>query len=539
MSTAITRQLIRLRLTFAGHVPEIWRDIDIDPSLPLSDLRRVISRLFEAVACRHYVFFDNIDEASSCHVRRRWGDRWTMIDLRDPMVIDEATAQIESVFEQAGELAFRHTCRTDGLIVIEALGAVPAAWGLSTPGASVSAGARRAPLPCCRGPIEHDALVAVLADPAHPARDDLVAALERTVGPWTPFDPEAFDAARAGRALDDTPAAGAPARGRARPVHATALDHLCARLPRSARAGWQQHIAESGLDLPAVVTADEARAATKDFRWIIASATDGGIALIDGAADPTVVRAGAAALACAEEYVLRLIVLARRGHLLYSRSGRLHANKKAIAAAETPMELWALLARQLVRGHVRGDADDLLLLAIADGSLSDREIGARYAARVLASITGRNTLGGWGYHGGRDERDQGCDQRCDCPAVGGETWHDVVARGIRESAADVAGGDAAPVLAGISEDMANEYEFPADWLGPPTAHVSRPWGRHAADDMSTDEATFVAASAELVDLLAIFGLGVADDGSWSVPPVLREFAREALRSPPRWGSGSF
>ena len=34
---------------------------------------------------------------------------------------------------------------------------------------------------------------------------------------------------------------------------------------------------------------------------------------------------------------------------------------------------------------------------------------------------------------------------------------------------------------------------------------------------------------DLIHLLAIFGLEHADNGTWIVPPILQEFARESLR----------
>lgn len=518
MTTTIARQGILLRLTLADYTPEIWREVSVDAASTLADLRRIITRLFDCVDCHHHVFTD-VHAASSWSPRRRWGDRWTMIDFRDPTVIDEETASVERALRETGVLTFSHSCRTRALVTVETISEVEIVSTRPRGTAEVHAGSRSAPLPCCHGALEHDMLARVLADSTLALHDTLAAALETTLGPWASYTPDSFDPVAAQRALDDS-APRPPATARA--WRATTLDHLKGRLPRLARAGFDQHIVECALNLPPVVTADDAHQATEQFGWIIACASTGGIELVDGAPDPEVLRAGSEAFACDVQDIVNLIALARRAHLLYSRGGRLHANKRAIAASTNPVQLWTLLARDLIGRHRSGSAGDLLLLAIADGSLANRAIGARASARVLASLRGMPQDHSWMDGDPRDK----CDQECDCPRVAGETWHEIVARSVRAAAADAARGNGAPLVAG---EIVDESEFPSDWWGEAALARAR-GGEDASSDTPIDDNVLLAEAAALVELLEWFGLDRTVDGHWIVPSPLRELAREALRS---------
>src|SRR5207342_673059 len=97
-------------------------------------------------------------------------------------------------------LSYGHTCHGGWLVEIEARedDIVPS----SDPPAQIVGGARRAPLTCVRSPYEHTVLIGVLRDRDHPEHEPLRAALERAIGPWSQFDPEAFDLADTQRRLD-------------------------------------------------------------------------------------------------------------------------------------------------------------------------------------------------------------------------------------------------------------------------------------------------------------------------------------------------
>ena len=379
------RHTVRLRLTLIGPVPEIWRDVVIDRDLTLADLRCVIQAVFEGQVCKHHVFTDTVDSAVWSRTRRRWGDRWTMIDFRDPTVIEEATARIGYVLGDARPLYYGHTCEGGWLVEVEAFeDDVTAA---SAPPVRVTGGERRTPLACCRGGYEHSVLVGVLADPDHPDREALRNLIENTIGPWSHFDPEEFDLAEAQRRIDALSLGTPDARTGQLPEYSGPLASIVRRLPRAARSGLERHLAASGLD-SARIRHD--RRSTCGHSGVhvgaVARRDDGGIPLIDGKVDPTDVQAGIEALGCDEERMRRLIAFAKRGHLLYSRSGRLLANKRSAAVARRPSELWSLLAREVVRTVAPFDSGSLFLLAIADGSLADPAIGARRSAEALALL---------------------------------------------------------------------------------------------------------------------------------------------------------
>ena len=263
------------------------------------------------------------------------------------------------------------------------------------------------------------------------------------------------------------------------------------------------------------------------------AATNGGIPLIDGKADPSVVQAGVEALGCDEERMRRLIAFAKRGHLLYSRSGKLMANKRSAAAARRPSELWSLLARELVRTVAPFDSGALFLLAMADGTLVDPAIGARPAAQAQALLRDHHRYPAWDYGGAHNDE---CEDACDCPSDGSETWHDIVARAIRDAASGGSGDGARPVAAQFTGLDARELGFDPDWIDDPATRRYALATRRG-DDLPVDETKLLADLGDLIQLLSLFGLERTDDDTWIVPPTLREFARECLR--PSRGSGSW
>ncbi len=527
MRSSALRHVVRVRLTLVGPLPEIWREVHVDRDLTLADLRSIIQAVFEGQICRHHLFTDTLDSPKWSRTRRRWGDRWTMIDFRDPTVIDEATARIGRALREARPLYYGHTCEDGWLVEIEAHEDDLVA--ASAPPARVIGGERCAPLACCRGAYEHSVLVGVLEDPGHPQREALRSRIQRTIGPWSHFAPEEFDLAGAQRRLDDLGlglALGTPEIHAGRGArHPGPLQWLVQRLPRAARPGLERHLAASGIDLPTVITMDEAHAASREFGWVVSRAAIGGIPLLDGRVDPEFARAGADALGCSEERMLRLVAFAKRGRLLYSRGGRLRANKRAAAAAEDPSELWSVLAHELVHAVAPQTSGDLLLLAIADGSLADPAIGARRSAEALALLRGQHGYDAWSHHGVRADD---CEQACDCPSEGSETWHDVIARAIRAAAADGAGDDAVPVATQFTGYEARELGFVPDWFEDP-AERPHAVAMRTASRLLGDETAMLEELDDLIQLLSLFGLERTEDGSWIVPPTLQELARESLR----------
>lgn len=187
-------------------------------------------------------------------------------------------------------------------------------------------------------------------------------------------------------------------------------------------------------------------------------------------------------------------------------------------------------------GGITPVARDLFLLAIADGSLADPEVGLSRVARAFAIVDNwrqRPRYPSWLYNTDFDP-DPDCGQRCDCPRVGGATWHDVVAQAIRDAATIVADDGAVTVARGADYGDARDPGFPLDWLTPGTPQTSvvgiGPLDEVGSHDTEQVTSEMLRTVAGLVDLLSWFGLSRSDDGGWVVPPTLREFAHAALQS---------
>ncbi|MET0780152.1 MAG: hypothetical protein ABWY26_00050 [Microbacterium sp.] len=523
MRSATTRHVIVVRLSLVGTSPEIWREVAVDRDLTLAHVRHVVQAVFDGPDCGHHLFTDSLDGPGWSRERRRWGDRWTMIDFRDPTVIDETTARIGPVLRDGKPLFFTHTCDANWMVEIEA--GQDDVVAASDPPARVVRGQRRSPLRCSLGPYEHGVLVGVLDDRSHPDHDTLRSRIEWTVGPWATFDPEFFDAEAVQRALDGPPTGSSRTRTRG------ALDSLARRLPDPARAGLRAHLAATGLDLPVVVTEDEAAHMTRELRWVLERASTGGIPVVDGEIDTAIRRAGAEALDTDERRVHRLIAAARQLRLVYSRNGRLIAKRSLSAALPSPTALWSMLADALwsYPGTITLEARDLFLLAIADGTLSDPLVGVGPAAHAY-SLVDAGLRDPWrGFWGDDPRNGPDCDERCDCPTADGATWHDIVAKSIRDAAASAAGDGAVAVA---SHGEYGGAGIRPEWVADATAHtrlvaVHGHGGEKALADAAASE--LLRAAAGLIDILRLFGLAQSDDGAWIVPATLREFARAMLQ----------
>lgn len=538
MRSSALRHLVPLRLTLAGTHPEIWREVVVDHDLSLDDLRRIVQSVFPVFDCRHHIFTDSLESPGWSRTRRRWGDRWTMIDFRDPTIIDETTARVGTVLTGSEPIYFTHSCDADWLVEIER--GVDDIAPASVPRSRIVGGERHSPFGCARGPYEFEVLVAVLDDPDHPDHERLRASVDAALGPWGAFDPVALDIDPAQQTWIDSP-------DETRRREASLLPSIVNRFPRLAVPGLHRHLAAAGIHLPLVVTTDDAAALTHDFRWLIDRADRDGVLLSDGTVDDAFVAEGCDALHRDQRYVLALVSTARRMRLLYSRSGRLIPKKAVVTAAASATALWTTLAEAIAAlTVVPSMIRDLLLLAIADGSLA-RDGGVASAAAAALAESGRRrrvSAPGWAYDDFSYRRsymyaDQDCRQDCDCPRVDGSTWHDIVASAIRSAAAS-AGGDGIVVAATMDIDELSDAGVRPEWVAHTTASRADYFDpcdpgfiSSAGDSEHDDGAAFIREAADLLEILALFGLE-GDPGGWVVPPTLQEFARAALQSASSW-----
>lgn len=173
--------LLTIKVTLQGVKPSIWRRMVVIDSTTLGGLHRAIQAVMGWHDCHLHVFV--IDQ-------EQYGDPRTTDD-----VADENRVRL-SKLHKSGVTRFGYTYdfgdSWDHVIVIEK--SQPASPDAVHP--VCIAGKRRCPPEDCGGPWGYSELQAILADPAHPERDDRLEWLGDD-----DFDPETFDLDAANRFL--------------------------------------------------------------------------------------------------------------------------------------------------------------------------------------------------------------------------------------------------------------------------------------------------------------------------------------------------
>ncbi|MFT4230580.1 MAG: hypothetical protein QM602_09840 [Microbacterium sp.] len=427
-SSSPVRHLLHLRAVVAGISPPIARELHVDRDASVEDLRRALQAAFGLTGCERYEFTDSRDPALPAgadlaelteadlyeHQRRvskqwpprqpdqRWGDRWTMIDHRDPSVHLDAVACVSELFrsrpapipwyEHRSEAPrsrvvcyFQcdhvepHTTWQAGhpwWLTLEVVGDDIAF--ASEPAATLVGGSGARPHDERLGAHRHAVLLAQWRDADAPEHATARAQAAAAVGPWATFDPDAFslDAERVEFERAMTGDAGGIPSPRAA--------ELLGSVRRTARPGLRRHLEAVGVGIPSVVTAEEAAQAVEPFRRLILDAVTGAgrpfeevdaeVARFDERTD----RPDAAAA---------LLEDARRLRLIYRRAGSWRVRRDALgAAAAGAVALWRLLARAVGEG---GSCERLhVLLAIADGTIADQEQALDRIRQALAGDEG-------------------------------------------------------------------------------------------------------------------------------------------------------
>lgn len=508
MHASRPRHVVRLRITLMGIEPAIWRDVVIDRSARLSELHEAIQIVFGADRADHHVFVDRCDAFVAQDApwgglppsARRWGDRWTMIDLRDPTVHDESSVTVAQATLASNPLYYSWRAADPWWCRIDAL--EDDVLNADSPRLRLTDGANRSPLRECPDAATYDTWLRVLERPDHPDHADVRAALDRSVGPWACFDPAEFLVDEARSELDDAVARPHARRDsgfgawRHSPLHA-----LMDEFPSSHRRGLEAHVRRSGLLMPPVITNDDAATITEPFLWFITAAVRDGLPLVDGALAPATAERAAEALGRAVEDMGEIVAAARQLGLLYARTGLLRAPRRATDLMVHPTSLWRLMAAELLGRRLAGTDESvnaLFVLGIADGTLAsgDPDAGlSRIAAAmdVLRGVRRQRYAGAWrevgdyAYAGyGRHYDDHG--GRCD-----------------------------------FSDDPSHPSPYEG-WLADRRSALdtSEPSG------LIPHEIGLPKLLAPMVRTLAPLGLRRDVAGTWVVPDSLREFARAAL-----------
>ncbi|WP_375384507.1 hypothetical protein [uncultured Microbacterium sp.] len=518
MKSPRPRVVVRLRLTLLGIDPAVWRDIIIDKYAPLSELHQAIQLAFDGDMDAHHLFRSTsagevgLDESLTAgrdwppfsadpyrmvrtRSATRWGNRWTMIDLRDPTVEDESSVTVGNVVHIANPLFYSWQASTLWSCRVDAY--EDAVLEPSSPRVALTDGANRAPLSGCPDAATYDGWLRILEETAHDDHIALREMLDRAVGPWARFDPAEFDVDDARSRFAEHFAGRRRNQSTYDNWHLPPLEYLVRQFPESNRPGLRRHIQRSAVRMPAVVTRDDAAALVRPFHWLVTAAGDDGIAFADGSLPGPVVRDATENLPGGLDAVRPLVAAAKQLGLLYLRRGRLHAPRAAKDAHAHPLQLWQLMATQLLRRRMPGGdelTNTLFLLALADGSLADDSDAG--LSRIIAATKLIAGDRGWlGY----DRSWPGYDRR----------W--------RERSLDLyVGRDEGFVQPSPYERWRAEHRGSLVLSEPSEA------------DRDAQKSRLLAELAPLIRTLAPLGLARTDEGAWIVPDGLREFARAAL-----------
>lgn len=403
----VTRSLVRIRAVLEGIDPPIIRELLVDRDADVGQLAVVVKAAFGLYRCERHEFTNTRDPrlpADTClaewseeeayeHDRylrkqwsipqpeRRWGDRWTMIDSRDPRTTLETSVavtqlfqplyrweapRIPAVFFRCDSVERYSTWRAGRpwWLRLELMGDDIEA--VSAPLAQMAGGSGATPFDSELGAHAFARVLAQWRDACSLEHSDARALVARTVGPWATFDPDAFD-------REAAQADVAAALGEAE-LLPTGARRLLESLPATVHPALRRHLIVHGVGLDPVITARQAESAVASFRRALIDVIGADGRPLDAAeADLTGVLGDADAAA---EFLEQL----RRLRLIYRRSGTWRVKRDVLEAASDPLALWRRLARE-VDAFLHGDAR-LLLLAIADGTIADEDAALQRVAAL-------------------------------------------------------------------------------------------------------------------------------------------------------------
>ena len=312
---------------------------------------------------------------------RRWGDRWTMIDSRDPRTTFEWTVAVPDLFRPQHAWATPPVptvfFRCDSVEPYSKWRAGQPWWlrlelvgddidAVSAPAARLVRGSGAAPFDGGLGAHRFATVLAEWRNPRSPGHPDARALVARTVGPWTAFDPDAFD-------LAGTQADVAAALDEGGPLPA-GTRRLLESVPATVQPGLRRHLAVHGIGLGPVITTRQAEQAVAVVRRALTEVIGADGREFDEA---EIEMSGLVGNADAGPAVLERL---RRLRLIYRRNGSWRVKRDVLEAASDPLALWDRLARAAMQ-ELDGDAR-FLLLAIADGTIADEDAALETIAAI-------------------------------------------------------------------------------------------------------------------------------------------------------------
>jgi hypothetical protein len=413
-----------LRVWLADSDPEIWRELEVDGDATLAELHDILQISFGWWTTHTHSFTDR-DPFAPRHDLPTIGAQprdWALDDMFTELpenALSEREWTIAQVFDGFdGPLYYEYDFGdgwTHQIDLVERLSANTD--GLNK--ARLIDGARRGPIEDSGGVGGYHEKQSILADPHHPAHDEIAEWMRSVAGPWASLDPEVLDIDQINDelAVRFTPGLGMSGlptdvfpgeRAADKRIAASALMpqdsaiiDIIERMPVSVRAGLRGILRHSGALEPADV--DEATAATmvEPVLWLVRRATGDGIRLTQaGWMAPDVVSSAMRELGWSDRWVgpgnredqtapiYNLRASAMRLGLIRKSKGALHATVAARKLVNDPVGLWWMLANtflQRARSQSERDIATLVTLEVATAhDISPMGIGYDVANIVRA-----------------------------------------------------------------------------------------------------------------------------------------------------------
>lgn len=431
--------VLRLRVAIVGSEPEIWRLLEVDANLSLTQLHDVLQITF-GWRESHLHNFTDLDPHGPRHGLARIGRPGRTWAPDDPYgdedgELPESEWALTRVFDGFdGPLYYVYDFGDGWVHVIELVERIT--QGKSAPRAVLLRGERRGPLEDSGGVAGYFEKLNILADPQHPEHEEIVEWVRWVSGPWLPFDPALLDidgingelATRFDRALGmsglptvEFPGQPKPAEHAARsastvpllPADAAIID-LLERLPVPLRGELRGLLRRSGALTRPEVDADTATAMVEPFRWLVRMAGTDGIRLTQaGWLPPAVVSQAMQELGWSDRWfgkanredqtapIATLRGEATRLGLLRKRNGVLHATAAARRHVDDPVGLWRMITNTFLsrtRSGPERDVATLVAVDIATGHAPEGEDGFSYDMSGI--LFGLEALGWSNANGG-------------------------------------------------------------------------------------------------------------------------------------------
>ncbi|MBN9194013.1 plasmid pRiA4b ORF-3 family protein [Microbacterium sp.] len=395
-------QIIRLRASIVGIEPEIWRTIDVDDSMSLVDLHRVLQVAFGWHDAHLHSFSDHDPSASANGIPRigrrprLWVDADSLGEFEGADgedAADEAGASAREAMSFDGPLWYVYDFGDGWVHRLDVIDRDGVRAGEAP--ASIVAGERRSPFEDSGGEDGYRELTGILADARHPEHRSARGWVRSAAGPWGVTDPEDADLAGARAELAEVFADASWPEG-------SLIEEFAAGLHAPLRSNLRRHLRRTGVlddaPLPDGVVADS----VAPYRWLVERIGTEGVTLTKaGWMPPVVVREGMEQLGWRDDWIgeanredltypmRHLRASAERLRLVRKVTGRLVLTTRTGRALGRPGALADEIAHGLLRQRMTEGqrvAGTIFVLGLADGTITSRRDAERTVVETLTAL---------------------------------------------------------------------------------------------------------------------------------------------------------